>query len=106
MMQFEVGRCVCCQKAKATDEAHWPIAKGMGGRSKAEDAKLPRLPLCHECHMAEHKYVNVRERLIEVAPEYWRWVGKWDENREVFETWLSGLRLKQQFMEAQKARTI
>jgi hypothetical protein len=83
-----VRRCILC--GKLAENAHWPIAIGMGCRRDSERAKsLPQLPLCHPCHMAaHHAHRPTVLRLIELAPAYWRIVGEWETNQEIFEVWL------------------
>lgn len=80
--------CLLCGKPGPSEEAHWPIARAR--RSKAEVALLPVLPLCHDCHMAAHwAKREIVERLIALAPSYWRREGVWGLYRERFEIWLS-----------------
>jgi len=87
-----MNRCLCCGRSRP-ENAHWPVAVGMGGRKDAD--KLPQLPLCLYCHRADHGgNRETRLRIIELAPQYWKSIGKWDEWRELFETWLMGWELK------------
>ena len=89
-----MDRCILC--GLPAENAHWPIAIGMGCRRNSERARnLPQLPLCHLCHMKDHHgHRPTRLRLIELAPAYWMAIGKWPAYQEVFETWLAGWRLR------------
>ena len=80
--------CLLCGRPGPSEEAHWPIARAR--RSKAEVALLPVIPLCFECHVKAHwgKRETV-ERLIAIAPGYWKRNGDWDVYGPRFETWLS-----------------
>lgn len=81
--------CLVCG-ARSTDEAHWPVAKGMGGRPLGDD--LPTVYLCHECHMKQHSYDDATiGAIIRKAPIYWRQTGRWEANRPVFEKYLDRL---------------
>lgn len=91
------GHCLICGRGGTLHDCHWPIAKGMGGRSKAEDAKLPRVPMCFRHHIegehgADHDIIEI---LIARAPGYWESIGKWEQYRETFEKWVELYRYKQ-----------
>ena len=84
--------CLVCGKHGPSHEAHWPVAKGMGGRSPEEESKLPKVPMCFECHIGgEHTSASERvtKRLIARAPGYWQDRGEWEAYQETFERWAS-----------------
>ena len=82
-------RCLICNAP--AECAHWPIAVGMGRNRKKLD--LPTIPLCAEHHRLgpgnAHADGWVTERLITLAPEYWRSQGTWAKWEPVFDGWLS-----------------
>lgn len=80
--------CLLCGKPGPSEEAHWPYARAR--RPKREVILLPVLPLCHDCHMAAHwAKPAIIERLIRLAPGYWRREGTWELYREAYENWVS-----------------
>ena len=88
-------RCLLCASSQ-TENVHFPVSKGMGGRSKEEDEKLPKIRLCVPCnrfglHKGDHEIV---EALIERSPLCWKVQGTWEGYQEVFELWLSLWRYK------------
>ena len=86
--------CLICGRRDSVEDAHWPRAIGMGRKRKQVGPLLPSLPLCSDCHRAQHYgQVDVVERLIELAPRYWKRTGEWEQAREVYEAWLSRRRL-------------
>ena len=80
--------CLCCGWRGVIQNAHFPVDKGMGGRSKLEDARLPRVPLCLWCHdRLHHADPGVERALEERAPDWWIQCGCWDLARPLFENW-------------------
>ena len=80
--------CLTCGRDFGVQQAHFPVDKGMGGRSKAEDALLPRVPLCLWCPDWLHRADPiVEERLEAKAPDWWIQCGCWDFARPLFEKW-------------------
>lgn len=72
--------CLICG-ATPTDQHHWPLTRRYGQAT---------VPLCREHHTAAHwARREVVEALIRLAPGYWRRVGEWEANAEVYETWCS-----------------
>jgi hypothetical protein len=82
--------CLACEKAKATDHAHFPRAVGMG-RSRKKVVDLPRVWMCRECHVNKQHagHEQTIRTLIEKAPMYWRETGQWEQAKEIFEAWVS-----------------
>ena len=89
--------CLCGCGRGPCDAAHFPVAKGMGGRSKEEDDKLPRVPLWWECHVALHTGDrDMTARVIAKAETYWRQTGQWELAKPLFEAYLA----KRAYLEA------
>lgn len=80
--------CLIC--GRRAENAHWPLAVGMGRNRKK--VNLPTVPLCPEHHRLgpgnAHADGWVTDRLIELAPAWWQETGQWDTARPLFETWL------------------
>jgi len=93
-------QCLVCECGRVLlQKAHFPIHRGMGGRSEEEDAKLPKVWLCLFCHnRMHHGEPWTIARLIERAPAYWKEAGEWDVAQPVFETWLA----KQEYLRAMR----
>ena len=80
--------CLVCGRDHPVQDAHFPVARGAGGRSKACDARLPRIPLCLWCHDRQHHADPEVERIIEAkAPDWWIQCGCWELARPLFEKW-------------------
>ena len=90
-MLYVPERCICHRPGCPgwpVDEAHWPVAKGMGGRKRSDD--LPRIPLHHECHMAlHHGAEDVTAAVERWAPAYWTGIGVWEEAMPVLCRYMS-----------------
>jgi hypothetical protein len=87
-------RCLICS-APATDWHHWPLCRQR--RSQTEVALLPTVPLCREHHVAAHwAKQDVIEKLIDLAPQWWKREGTWEQNREAYESWIG----KRRFLDA------
>ena len=77
--------CILC--GKKAERAHWPIAKGMGGR---REDNLPTVPLCREHHDKLHsRDPDTVFRVEDAACDYWCAAGVWEEARPHFDRYLS-----------------
>ena len=71
--------CIVCHRPGPSEEAHWPLSRRYGTAT---------VPLCHECHSALHwGKAAIVELVIARAPGYWRAVGEWAANADVYEAW-------------------
>ena len=79
--------CLCCGMP-STDDAHFPIHRGMGGRPGND--YLPMVRLCHKCHMSQHAG-NERTilTLICKAPGWWQSKGEWTEAEPFFRRYMA-----------------
>jgi hypothetical protein len=68
--------CLLCGKP-ATDDHHFPYTRRYGTAT---------VPLCRTCHTDAH-WGRHTERLIDLAPGYWKRVGEWEANAEAYERW-------------------
>lgn len=73
-------KCLLCGNTPV-EYHHFPLTRRFG---------IATVPLCRECHDKAHwgKPETV-ERLIKLAPGYWRSIGEWELHREAYETWVS-----------------
>lgn len=79
--------CICCG-LPFTDYHHWPRTRKFG---------TAVVPMCRRCHTAAHwGRKDTIDTIICKAPGYWRRVGEWETNADVFECWLS----KRKYLEA------
>lgn len=80
--------CLCECGRQATDDAHFPKHTG-AGRKRREDDGLPRIPLCHQCHMALHVADReTTETVIAKAPDWWKSRGEWETAEPFFEVYM------------------
>jgi hypothetical protein len=78
--------CLCCGRP-STDESHFPVHRGMGGRPRKDN--LPTVRLCRGCHTMQHTGDGaIIAAITQRAPAYWQSIGKWKDYREIFERWV------------------
>jgi hypothetical protein len=85
--------CLLCKPGEQTtpsETAHWPLSRRYGSAV---------IPMCRKHHDALHwGRREIVEAVIDRAPGYWRSVGEWEQNIEVYENWCS----KRRYLEAVK----
>lgn len=81
----EQERCLVCGQIPV-DHHHFPRTRRYGQAT---------IPLCRRCHTVAHTG-RLTGELVELAPEYWRSVGQWDEVCEEFDTWMA----RREYLEA------
>jgi hypothetical protein len=83
--------CLLCRSGEQKTESeccHWPLSRRYG---------IATIPMCTIHHDALHwGKADIVERVIDLAPGYWRRVGEWEQNRDCYEAWVG----KRRYLEA------